>query len=96
MTHELAPIDITGTPELLQLAEEVKATGKPRRLRRNHEDVAVLSPVPSAHRPRRGTRSTSADDPLWSIIGMAETAGPGDVAANVDRYLADAHGRQEP
>jgi hypothetical protein len=40
-----APIDITHTPELLRLVDEVETTGQPRVLRRAGEDVAVLMPV---------------------------------------------------
>jgi hypothetical protein len=54
MASELAPIDIRHMPELTKLVEEARATGKPRRLMRDNEDVAVLVPVASTrHRPAR-------------------------------------------
>lgn len=90
MASELSPIDSTRIPELLTLAEEVRRTGKPRRVQRGHEDIALLVPVTPAHR-RRG-RPTSAADPLWNIVGMVTVAdGPTDVSEQVDRYLAEAH-----
>jgi hypothetical protein len=39
--------DITDIPELSRLADEVRATRRPRILRRGNEDVAML--VPLAH-----------------------------------------------
>ena len=55
MAKELTPIDVTNTPELLRLAEEVRASGEPRVLRRDSEDMAVV--VPISPRPKRRTRS---------------------------------------
>lgn len=90
MTSELNPIDSRRIPELDRLAEEVRMTGKPRRVQRDHEDIARLVPIAPARR-RRG-RPTSAHDPLWNIVGMVTTyEGPTDVSEQVDRYLADAH-----
>ncbi len=45
MSRELAPLDISHTPELLRIAEEVERTGQPCRLRRGDQDVAVLIPA---------------------------------------------------
>ena len=45
MANEPKPIDVSAIPELARLADEVKATGKPRRLTRGSEDIAVLMPV---------------------------------------------------
>jgi hypothetical protein len=60
MASELSPIDIRTIPELARLADEVHATGKSRRLRRDTEDVAVLVPVtPKRHTPSR--RVSEAD-----------------------------------
>ena len=94
MTSELQPIDISTIPELAQLADEVRRTRRRRRLQQDQEDVAMLVPAVPAKRPR--SRPTSANDPLWSIIGIVTDDGPGDVALNVDKYLADAYARTEP
>jgi hypothetical protein len=41
----------------------------------------------------RWGRPTSADDPLWSIIGIGDPGpdAPTDVSQNIDKYLADAY-----
>ncbi|HLZ10586.1 MAG TPA: hypothetical protein VKT80_18515 [Chloroflexota bacterium] len=94
MTKELKPIDISNSPEILRIVEEMRASNEPRVFRRDNEDVAILRPVKRAARRRvlRG-RPTSADDPLWNIVGMA--AGPDDgvtdVSTNKLKYLADAY-----
>src|SRR5260221_4057181 len=41
-------IDISNKPDLLRLAEEVKATRKPRLLKRNGETLAMLMPTRTA------------------------------------------------
>ena len=61
MASELAPIDISSMPDLARLADEVRSTKKPRRLRRNNEDVALLVPATPASR-RRATAVSPADD----------------------------------
>ncbi len=62
MARELTPIDISNTPDLLRLAEEVAESGKPRVLRRADEDVAVLLPIKKpAPRRRTGRKKTTED-----------------------------------
>jgi hypothetical protein len=46
MAREQSPIDISGIPELLAIVEDVQATRRPRVLRRDSQDVAVVVPVP--------------------------------------------------
>lgn len=46
MAHEQTSIDISGIPELLAIVEDVEATRRPRVLRRDSKDVAVVVPVP--------------------------------------------------
>src|SRR3712207_5451270 len=62
MARALHPIDISNTPDLIRLVEEVAESGKPRVLRRADEDVAVLLPVKKgAARRRTGRTKTTAD-----------------------------------
>ena len=68
MAHEMKPYDISNTPELLRLAEEVRAARQPRVLKRNDEDVAVLMPMP--RKPRRGGR-----DPKSALAALRASAG---------------------
>lgn len=55
-------IDITDVPELVRIAEAVRASGEPRILRRAGEDIAVVSPAKGAHRPHRGQRPRTEED----------------------------------
>ena len=70
MAREFKAIDISNTPDLLKLAEEVQASEIPYLLRRDGEDVAVLMPARRAHR-RRVARSKSEADmaAFWSSFG---------------------------
>lgn len=45
MAKEFAPIDISKSPDMLRIAEEVRATHSPRILRRDNEDIAVVMPI---------------------------------------------------
>src|SRR3712207_232677 len=60
MASELNPIDISTIPELARLVDEVRTTGKPRRLQRDAMDVAILSPT-RPRRPLKGKTITEAD-----------------------------------
>lgn len=57
---EATPIDITNSPELARLAEEVRASRQPRSLQRNGETIAVVMPVASKRTRRRA--KTAADE----------------------------------
>src|SRR3712207_6545778 len=62
MARALHPFDISKTPDLLRLVEEVAESGKPRLLRRADEDVAVLLPVKkTTSRQRTGRKKTKED-----------------------------------
>lgn len=52
MAKPMKSIDITNRPDLVDAAEEVRATGEPRLLRRNNEAVAIITPImPARTRP---------------------------------------------
>jgi hypothetical protein len=93
MAEELKPLDISHLPEVLRLVEELQAAGRSRRLQVNHEDVAVL--VPAVRIGRSRGKPTDTTDPLWNIVGLVRSNGPGDVAENVDAYLAEAYAPRE-
>ena len=59
--RNLTPIDISNFPDLLRIAEEVKATKTPRILKRESEPVAMLMPVGTAVKPETKPKPTKAD-----------------------------------
>jgi hypothetical protein len=89
MTTEPIPINLADIPALASVVEEVRRTRRPRLIRRNGEDVALLTPVPPKRRRKRG-RVLTENDPLFDLIGIGASRGVGDVAANKYRYLARA------
>lgn len=92
MAKEKEPkrIDISSIPELLSIAQEVRSTNESRILQQDREDLAMLTPIePVARRSVRG-KPTSADDPLWKLIGIGHS-GKGDISENKHKYLADAY-----
>ena len=90
MAEELKRIDISSIPELVKLANEVRSTNEPSILQQEREDVAMLTPLkPRARRSAKG-KPTTADDPLWKLVGIGHS-GKGDVSANKHKYLAEAY-----
>jgi hypothetical protein len=90
MAKEPKRIDISRMPELLHLAQEVRATNEPAVLQQEREDLAMLTPItPAATRRVRG-KPTSAEDPLWKLVGIGHS-GRGDVSENKHKYLAEAY-----
>jgi excisionase family DNA binding protein len=66
-----------------------------RALRVRRSDVErFLSPVPEGVDPKKWGLPMLADDPLWAIIGMGDSGGPGDVSANKYKYLYGAPSQQ--
>ena len=84
MAKELEAIDVGDAPELLRLAEEVRRTGRPRLLRREDEDLAVLAPVAPPAR-RRSTRAKTEVD----REAFLSSAGGWRGLVDVDQFLKD-------
>ncbi len=86
MARALTPIDISNTPDLVRLVEEVAESGKPRMLRHADKDVAVLLPVkkdPSHRSPLR--KKTKVDYEAF----RSSAGGWKDV--DVDKLLEDIY-----
>lgn len=83
-------LDVSASPELLRVAEEVHTSGKARVLQRNGERLAVIVPLPAQpagrHKPRQLTPQDVAD-----FFGAA--GGWADV--NLEQFLADVYASRE-
>lgn len=62
-------IDISKSPDLLRLAEEVRRSNTPRVLRADNQDVAVMMPVADTKRSKRKRVKTDAD--YQAFLGSA-------------------------
>lgn len=91
MAKEPKSLDVAGVPELLRIAKQVRESGQPCVLKLNGEQIAILSPVPSVRRRERKSGIVTRNDSLWDIVGMADSLGPGDVARDKHKYLAEAY-----
>ncbi len=95
MSRELLSIDVTASPELLRLAEEVQRSGVGRVLRRGDHDIAVITPIERAGNQEESARPSEAaraeHDCILNIIGIGESAEPTDIAHHKREYLADAY-----
>jgi hypothetical protein len=85
-------VDVTDTPDVLRLAQEVARSGIPVMLEHDGQELAVLMPASKSGR-RSGRTGASADeqDTLLNIIGIGESAEPTDVARRKHDYLAEAY-----
>lgn len=91
MTEHLQPIDLDTRPDLQRVIDQVATTRQARRLQRNGEDVAIISPAPSAKRTRSRGRPLTGDDPLFGLIGIGHSDSAGDISANKHAYLAEGY-----
>lgn len=80
-------INVSSVPELLRIAEEVRASGRPRLLRRDDEDLAMVVPARPARRSPSRARAVTEDDALFRLIGIGETDVPGGISARKHEFL---------
>ena len=60
MSRHFTPVDISNSPELVRLAEEVATTHAPRALVRNNKPLAVIMPVTNTKNGRTKTQNEYA------------------------------------
>lgn len=87
MPKEIQPINVRNVPELLRIAEEVRASGHPRLLRRDDEDLAIVVPARPVRRFPSRAKAVTEDDALFRLIGIGETDVPGGISERKHEYL---------
>ena len=88
---ELKPVNVTTTPEVLRLAQEVARSGVPVMLKTDQEDLAVLSPAAKPKRRSGRAKAVTKDDPLFRLIGIGRSRTEGGVSGNKHEALARAY-----
>ena len=90
MAKEMRSIDISSVPDLVRIAEEVRTSGRPRILRRNGEDMAMVIPIGHGrkHRTRRAREQADYD-------AFLATAGGWKGLVDGDKLLADIYESRE-
>ena len=89
MSKEPVRIDVTDSPELLRLIEEIERSGTTGVLVRDDHEIAVVTPTHTATSSRSG-RSRRQPERILNIIGIGASGEPTDVAQHKDAYLAEA------
>ena len=84
-------IDISRIPELLSMAQEVRATNEPAVLQQESEDLALLSPVRPKKRSKTTAQPVTSDDALFRLIGIGKSGIPGGISGKKHEYLARAY-----
>ena len=95
MARDVQSIDISDTPEILRLAEEVQRSKQPRLLRRADEELAVIIPVQQARRKGRGTGVITPDDPFVRMAGTGDSGVPGGISGRKYDFFRRAFGVDE-
>ena len=90
LNKEVKHIDITNTPELLRLAEEVQKSNQLTVLTKNGKELVKVSPAKPTRKRRVKGGPITKDDPMWNLVGTGHS-GVGDISANTDKYLAEAY-----
>jgi hypothetical protein len=84
MAKELKPVDVSKLPELLSIAEDVRASGVGRLLKRNGEELAILAPVTRARKATARGRSKADYEALLAAAGSWKDV-------DTDAFVADVY-----
>jgi hypothetical protein len=93
MASEYPSVDISHDPELLKLAEEVRATNRPRILKRADEDIAVISPIRKAAKRQLAGPAPMSGIPHYTLEQVLESVPtpPHLQGKNVDEMIREAN-----
>ena len=93
MAKELESLDVTDSPELLRVAEEVAEPGVSRVLRTAKGKLAVIRPLPKPRKRSPRPRPMTRDDPFYKLIGIASSGTESDASERKHEILAQAYRR---
>jgi hypothetical protein len=90
MSHERVVVDISASPDLLRLVEEIEQSGAELVLARGEEELALVTQLPAApaRTPRR--RPRRKPEHVLDILGIGASEGGSDIEHFKDHYIADA------
>ena len=91
MAKEPKPIDISNVPELLHIVEEMQQSNQPSILKRDSEEVAIISLVTHQKRSAARGRAVTSEDSLFRLIGTGKSTIPGGVSGKKHEHLARAY-----
>ncbi len=87
MAEHAKSIDISDMPELLRLAEEVRASNQPRMLTCGHEQLAVVMPVGTRTGKRHRGKTPTEED----LEAFRSAAGGWRGVVDVDKLVKDIY-----
>ena len=95
MTRELRQTDVSNTPELLRLAEEVQRTQEPRILVSQAQVLAVVVPISRAFRDRSGQAARRSRYPsVDQLRGLAGKLPTARTWSEVEQIAAEDHAQE--
>ena len=90
MRDERVSLDISASPDLLRLIEEIEQTGVELVLVRGAEEVALVTALPAATPRLSRRRKQLQPERVLDIIGIGASDQESDIARFKDHYIADA------
>ncbi len=84
--RHLKSIDISNGPELLRIVDEMRKSEEPRVLRRDSEDLAILTPVKSV--PKRAPKRAKSKADYEAFLS---SAGSWKGIVDTDKLVADIY-----
>ena len=94
MNHERVVQDISSSPELLGLVEEIEQSGAELVLVRGGEELALVTQLPSNTKQAPRHRKGQQPERVLDIIGIGASNQGSDIARLKDHYIANAVDRQ--
>jgi hypothetical protein len=91
MASEMISVDVTGEPEVLRLAEEVRRSRTPRVLRRDGEAIVVMMPLtPASRRGGAQTRENTAEARRATLESTAGSLEPATRTEDIEAMIREA------
>ncbi len=91
LNKEVKHIDISNTPELIRLAEEVQESNQVTVLTKDGEEVLEVRPAKPAGKKRVKRAKFTKDDAMFRLIGVGKSNIPGGVSGKKHEYLAQTY-----
>jgi hypothetical protein len=92
MSKKPVPMDVSASPELLRLVQEIDDSGVGRVLIRDGVELAVITPIRREREgaSQRGKKPRRDPKRVLNIIGIGASREPSDIAKHKDDYIAES------
>jgi hypothetical protein len=86
-------LDVSDSPEILKLAEEIQKQGLSRVLSDDGRDLAIIVPFVVRSRPPSRAKPVTKDDPIFELIAIGDSGTSKGFSARKHELLLEAKRR---